>query len=174
WRRRRPARRRRLLPVPAVRPGARARWSAWRPRWASRPGRPSPARSLPVPAVRPGPRRPLSGATSARPPSLDYTPPASLTPPRALPGDAGLAADRCAIQESSKPPHDRKICRYANRQGMRRAVVLGAAGLAALLGLWHPARVAVQALLLLPALFPLAPLGPLGLMAMPAPDARTG
>src|SRR5205823_8898696 len=58
-------------------------------------------------------------------------------------------------------------------QGMRRAVVLGAAGLAALLGLWHPARVAVQALLLLPALFPLAPLGPLGLMAMPAREART-
>ncbi|TMF06099.1 MAG: hypothetical protein E6I52_01180 [Chloroflexi bacterium] len=56
---------------------------------------------------------------------------------------------------------------------MRRAVVLGAAGLAALLGLWHPARVAVQALLLLPALFPLAPLGPLGLMAMPAREART-
>ena len=56
---------------------------------------------------------------------------------------------------------------------MRRAVVLGVAGLAALLGLWHPARVAVQALLLLPALFPLAPLGPLGLMAMPAREART-
>ncbi len=66
-----------------------------------------------------------------------------------------------------------KICRYANRQGMHRAVVLGAAGVVALLGLWHPARVAVQALLLLPALFPSAPIGPLGLMAMPAREART-
>jgi len=44
------------------------------------------------------------------------------------------------------------------------------AALAALLGMlaaWHPARVAVQALLLLPALFPQAPVDPLGLLSAP-------
>src|SRR5437879_72718 len=38
------------------------------------------------------------------------------------------------------------------------------AALVATFGLWHPARVAVQALLLLPALFPSAPFEPLSLL----------
>ena len=47
---------------------------------------------------------------------------------------------------------------------MRRAKfsVLGLAALIVALALWHPSRVAVQALLLLPALFPSAPVDPLG------------
>jgi dienelactone hydrolase len=53
----------------------------------------------------------------------------------------------------------------------RRATgsVLALAALVAALALWHPARVAVQTLLLLPALFPSAPFDPLGLVtAAPA------
>lgn len=47
-------------------------------------------------------------------------------------------------------------------------MVLALAALsAAALALWHPARVAVQALLLLPALFPSAPFDPLGLLTAP-------
>ena len=45
---------------------------------------------------------------------------------------------------------------------MRRGAALPpAAALVAALAVWHPARVAVQTLLLLPALFPSAPLDPL-------------
>src|SRR5471030_723498 len=53
---------------------------------------------------------------------------------------------------------------------MRRAKlsILALAALVAALALWHPARVAAQALLLLPALFPSAPFDPLGLVT-PAP-----
>lgn len=56
---------------------------------------------------------------------------------------------------------------------MRRGLVIGFAALVGVLGLWHPARVAVQALLLLPALFPTAPLGPLALLPPPAREGRT-
>jgi dienelactone hydrolase len=59
------------------------------------------------------------------------------------------------------------MCRYATRRTMRRGLglfallcILGTVGL----GVWHPARVAVQTLLLLPALFPSAPLDPLSLV----------
>src|ERR1700674_3442933 len=52
---------------------------------------------------------------------------------------------------------------------MRRSFVL--AMVVVLLGagtaVWHPARVAVQTLLLLPALFPSAPIDPLGLVTAP-------
>ena len=57
---------------------------------------------------------------------------------------------------------------------MRRGlVVFGIAVLVAVLALWHPARVAVQALLLLPALFPSAAVDPLALMAAPTRETRT-
>jgi dienelactone hydrolase len=52
------------------------------------------------------------------------------------------------------------------RRAKFSALVLAA--LVAALALWHPARVAAQALLLLPALFPSAPVDPLGLVT-PAP-----
>jgi acetyl esterase/lipase len=47
---------------------------------------------------------------------------------------------------------------------MRRVILLGVVTLVATLAVWHPARVAVQALLLLPALFPSAPFEPLSLL----------
>src|SRR5438132_7103062 len=48
------------------------------------------------------------------------------------------------------------------------------AALVATLGLWHPARVAVQTLLLLPALFPSAPFEPLALLtASPTREQAT-
>src|SRR6266851_6290637 len=52
---------------------------------------------------------------------------------------------------------------------MRRVVLLAiAASAIATLALWHPARVAVQTLLLMPALFPSAPVDPLALLT-PSP-----
>src|SRR2546421_10931459 len=54
--------------------------------------------------------------------------------------------------------------RYPTRRAMRRVILLGVATLVASLAVWHPARVAVQALLLLPALFPSAPFEPLSLL----------
>ena len=65
------------------------------------------------------------------------------------------------------------MCRYATRQAMRRGVILGIAAVLGVLALWHPARVAVQTLLLLPALFPSAPLDPLALLAGPTRETRT-
>jgi hypothetical protein len=56
---------------------------------------------------------------------------------------------------------------------MRRGVILGIAAIMGALALWHPARVAVQALLLLPALFPSAPLDPLALLPGPTRETRT-
>ena len=56
---------------------------------------------------------------------------------------------------------------------MRRGLVVGIAVVVAVLALWHPARVAVQALLLLPALFPSAPVDPLALMSAPTRETRT-
>ena len=59
---------------------------------------------------------------------------------------------------------------------MRRVATFGALLVAAVLGvaLWHPARVAVQALLLLPALFPSAPFDPLTrLTSTPTEDHAT-
>jgi len=56
---------------------------------------------------------------------------------------------------------------------MRRGLVLGVAVVIAVLAMWHPARVAVQALLLLPALFPSAPVDPLALMPAPTRETRT-
>jgi hypothetical protein len=50
---------------------------------------------------------------------------------------------------------------------MRRVILLALAVIIAILALWHPARVAVQALMLLPALFPSAPLEPLTLLTQP-------
>jgi len=49
-------------------------------------------------------------------------------------------------------------------QRRARGAVLAFAALFAALAFWHPARVAVQTLLLLPALFPSAPVDPLGLV----------
>src|SRR5919202_537567 len=112
--------------------------------------------------------RQWSEAKLAPPPCLDYRPRASLTSPRELPGDVERPADRCAIQHSFQLSHGRKMCRYATRQAMRRGLVVGIAVVVAVLALWHPARVAVQALLLLPALFPSAPIDPLRLVS-PAP-----
>ena len=56
---------------------------------------------------------------------------------------------------------------------MTRGLVLGIAVLIAALALWRPARVAVQALLLLPALFPSAPVDPLAIMPGPTRETRT-
>ena len=56
---------------------------------------------------------------------------------------------------------------------MRRGLVAAVAALVGVFGVWHPARVAIQALLLLPALFPTAPLGPLALMGSPGREQRT-
>src|ERR1700716_761650 len=59
---------------------------------------------------------------------------------------------------------------------MRRGVVwlLAFVGLVLGVALWHPARVAVQTLLLLPALFPSAPVDPLALVtATPVREARS-
>src|SRR5579859_835511 len=53
------------------------------------------------------------------------------------------------------------------RGAARRRVggtVLALAVVIIALGLWHPARVAVQTVLLLPAIFPASPLDPLGLV----------
>jgi acetyl esterase/lipase len=47
---------------------------------------------------------------------------------------------------------------------MSRGFLLAFVALVAAIGLWHPARVAIQTLLLLPALFPSAPLDPLSLV----------
>ena len=47
-------------------------------------------------------------------------------------------------------------------------MILAVAAVVATMAVWHPARVAIQALLLLPALFPAAPLEPLMLLT-PAP-----
>jgi hypothetical protein len=54
---------------------------------------------------------------------------------------------------------------------MKRRLVLAVAVLAASLALWHPSRVAVQALVLLPALFPSAPFDPLALITA-SPDRQ--
>jgi hypothetical protein len=54
---------------------------------------------------------------------------------------------------------------------MRRGLLLAIVALVAALVLWHPARVAAQALVLLPALFPSAPFDPLGVLT--AAPART-
>jgi poly(3-hydroxybutyrate) depolymerase len=56
---------------------------------------------------------------------------------------------------------------------MTRGLVLGIALVVAALAVWHPARVAVQALLLLPALFPSAPVDPLAMMPGPTRETRT-
>jgi dienelactone hydrolase len=56
---------------------------------------------------------------------------------------------------------------------MRQALLLGVLAIVAVLGFWHPARVALQALVLLPALFPSAPVEPLALAAAPARETRT-
>ncbi|HLZ28804.1 MAG TPA: hypothetical protein VKV73_15925 [Chloroflexota bacterium] len=59
---------------------------------------------------------------------------------------------------------------------MRRAslAVLALAALIVALAVWHPSRVAVQALVLLPALFPSAPVDPLGLLtAAPISEHHT-
>jgi dienelactone hydrolase len=53
---------------------------------------------------------------------------------------------------------------------MARLIVLTVGAVVAVCALWHPARVAVQAMLLLPALFPSAPAEPLTLLT--APPAR--
>src|SRR6266705_7173550 len=55
-----------------------------------------------------------------------------------------------------------------------RIGVLAIAALALGVALWHPARVAIQTLLLLPALFPSAPIDPLSLVtATPTREARS-
>src|SRR5712692_10240176 len=56
---------------------------------------------------------------------------------------------------------------------MRRVIVLGLAAIVAILAAWHPARVAVQTLLLLPALFPSAPIEPLTLFTAPPTREQT-
>jgi hypothetical protein len=56
---------------------------------------------------------------------------------------------------------------------MRQALFLGVVAIVAMLGVWHPARVAAQALVLLPALFPSAPVDPLALTAAPVREMRT-
>jgi hypothetical protein len=57
---------------------------------------------------------------------------------------------------------------------MRRGLLIVIAALIAVSVVWHPARVAVQSLLLLPALFPSAPFDPLGLVtATPIREQHT-
>jgi dienelactone hydrolase len=59
------------------------------------------------------------------------------------------------------------MCRYATRRTMRRVMAVFALALLVGAAVWHPSRVAVQTLLLLPALFPSAPLDPLSLVTAP-------
>src|SRR6266852_351075 len=64
--------------------------------------------------------------------------------------------------------------RYPTRRGIGRRLLFVLAALVGGLAVWHPARVAVQALLLLPALFPSAPFDPLSwVTAAPLREART-
>ena len=60
----------------------------------------------------------------------------------------------------------------ASQQSGMHMLLLGVAAIL-FVGLWHPARVAVETLLLLPALFPSAPVDPLALIAAPARTERT-
>src|SRR5438067_4691971 len=63
---------------------------------------------------------------------------------------------------------------YPTRRAMRQVTFGAVAAIVAALALWHPARVAVQTLLLLPALFPSAPIDPLALVtANPIRDHQT-
>ena len=67
---------------------------------------------------------------------------------------------------------DVQVSRYRTRHLIGRALLLALVALFAGLVLWHPARVAVQTLLLLPALFPSAPIDPLSLVTA-APTATS-